>query len=379
MTRLFMIVAAIFSLTSLTHYIEAAAQTAQNTGASEVETLSQDKYTALINTNTITILGADLTGAYIKVVDDIAKAVNDGYNLRVLPIIGEGGSQNIRDILYLKGVDVGIVMSTSMDSYKGKPLFENLEYRLQYIARLYEEEFHVVGNPQIKTVADLEGKKVGFHGGAFVSGQDLLKKLGIKPSEAVEVNFFKGLEQVKSGEIAAIVRATASPMSDLEKSFDPQFHKLVAIPFDEPLFNSYLPAKLTHKHYPKIIGETESFETAAIGVVLATYAWKPGSDRYRRVAQFTEAFFSNIDKLLANPKRHPKWEDVNLAATLPGWQRFPAAEEWLKQNGPSLKQSMANLRGEFSSFLDSQGGTEIDAKKREKLFEEFQKWQQSRR
>jgi TRAP-type uncharacterized transport system substrate-binding protein len=293
----------------------------------------EDQYRSVMNNNTVTVLGASLSGAYIKVVEDIAKAVNDGEKLRVLPIVGDGGSQNIRDLLYLRGVDAGIVMSTSMDGFKGKPLYGNLPARLQYIARLYEEEFHIVGGPAIGSVADLNGKRVGFHGGAFVSGQDLLGKLKIKPSEAVQVEFFKGLDQVKSGEIAAIVRATASPMQDLDGKFDPAVHRFVPIPFPDSLIESYLPGELTHKAYPRAVPEGKNVPTVAIGVVLATYAWQPGTERYRRVARFTDAFFSNIEKIMADKNRHPKWSDVNLAATLPGWKRFPPAQDWLKRKG----------------------------------------------
>lgn len=354
----------------------AAAQTDSTVAALPADT--QAGYKTLINANTVTILGASLSGSYIKIVDDIANAVNDGHNLRVLPIIGEGGSQNIRDLLYLKGVDVGIVMSNSLDTYNGQPLFENLNYRLQYIARLYEEEFHVVGNVNLNSIHELEGKKVGFHGGAFASGQDLLAKLEIKPAEAVQVDFFKGLEQLKSGEIAAIIRATASPMEDLDDSFDPQSHKLISIPFPDELIESHLPAKLTSKHYPKIIPEGQVVDTAAIGVVLASYAWQPGTDRYRRVAQFTEAFFSNFDKLLANTKRHPKWDDTNLAATLPGWQRFPAAEEWLQSNTlPTASEGKTISRDQLSAFLITQGIETKNDEQLNRLLDEFQKWRQS--
>jgi uncharacterized protein len=293
----------------------------------------EEQYRRVMNNNTITILGASLTGAYIKIVEDIAKAVSDGESLRVLPIVGDGGSQNIKDLLYMRGVDAGIVMSTSLDVYRGKPLYGNLPARLQYIARLYEEEFHIVSGMGIASLAELNGRKVGFHGGAFVSGQELFSKLKVKPSEAVQVDFFKGLDQVKSGEIAAIVRATASPMQDLDAKFDPAVHRLVPIPFPDNLIESYLPGELTHKAYPRIVAEGKAVPTVAIGVVLATYAWQPGSERYRRVARFTEAFFNSIDKLMADKNRHPKWDDVNLAAVLPGWQRFPAAQEWLKRKG----------------------------------------------
>lgn len=333
---------------------------------------TQQEYRDMINANTVTVLGASISGAYIKIVDDIAKAVNDGNNLRVLPIVGEGGSQNIRDILYLKNVDVGIVMSTSLDAYKGQPLFENLAQRLQYIARLYEEEFHIVGGPSIKTVHDLTGKKVGFHGGAFVSGQELLAKINVKPAEVLKVDFFDGLQQIKAGQLDAIIRATASPMKDLDDKLDPAVHKFIPIPLEDALIESHLPAKLTHRHYPKSIPEGQSVETVAIGVILAAYSWPAGTDRYRRVAMFTDALFSNIGKLLADKERHPKWDDVNLAASLPGWKRFPAAEEWLKKHGQTLPGGAP--AEEFQGELTAQDIQKLDTKGREKLFREFEAW-----
>ncbi len=333
-----------------------------------------DAYKASINENTVTILGADLTGAYIKVVDDIAKAVNDGQKLRILPVVGEGGSQNIRDILFLKGIDAGVVMSNSFDVYKKEPMFEDLPNRLLYIARLYDEEVHVVGSRDINSLFDLNNKKVGLHGGAIVSGKLLLDKLGIKPSEISQVNFFQGLEKVKSGEIAAIVRATASPMEDFEKSFDPNFHKLVPVAFDTRLIESFLPSKLTPAQYPKALADGQPIETVAIGVVLAAYALKPGTDRYRRVEQFVNAFFSNVDKILKAPKRHPKWDEVNLAATLPGWKRFPAAEAWLQRNKMTAVRDDGELQKSFTAFLKTRG---LAGGKKEELFKEFQKWQQS--
>ncbi|WP_210191598.1 TAXI family TRAP transporter solute-binding subunit [Rhodomicrobium vannielii] len=334
-----------------------------------------DAYRNQLNENVVSVLGADLTGGYIKIVEDIAKAVNDGQKLRVLPIVGEGGSQNIRDILYLKGVDAGIVMSNSFDVYKKEALFEDLPNRLLYIARLYEEEVHIIASKDINKIEDLANKKVAFHGGAIVSGKLLFDKLGVKPSEISQVNFFQGLEKIKTGELSAIVRATASPMEQFEASFDPNFHKLITVPFDTRLIDSFLPSKLTSKQYPKILGEGESIDTPAIGVVLAAYAWKPGTDRYRRLELFINAFFSNIDKIIKNPKRHPKWDDVNLAATLPGWKRFPAAEAWLKRNRPATTADpKSDLQRNFTSYLEKRG---VRDAQQDELFLEFQKWRQS--
>jgi hypothetical protein len=49
-----------------------------------------------------------------------------------------------------------------------------------------------------------------------------------------------------------------------------------------------------------------------------------------RVRRFTEALFTKWDKF-HEPHRHPKWRDVNLAATVPGWTRWSIAEDMLRR------------------------------------------------
>ena len=73
-------------------------------------------------------------------------------------------------------------------------------------------------------------------------------------------------------------------------------------------------------------------DTIAIPSVLAVFNWPRDSDRYRRVALFVEAFFSKFEEF-RKPPRHAKWKEANLNATLRGWKRFPAAEEWLARHG----------------------------------------------
>jgi TRAP-type uncharacterized transport system substrate-binding protein len=366
-------------------------------GIQDAPTNSQEQYREIINSNTLTAIGSGLTGGNIKLIDDIAKAVNDGHKLRLLPMIGEGSSQNIRDILYLRGIDVGTVKLGSVESYEKEPLFADLRNRLQYIAALSGQEFHIVGNPNIGSLKDLEGKKVGGHGGGFVAVQDLFVKLKIKPAEVVEVDFYKGLEQVKNGQLDAVARLTSSPMKDFNEKVDLKSHKIIPVPFDEALIEEYLPGKLTHKAYPDLIPEGEWIETISSPTALVSYAWKPDTERYRRVAKFTEAFFNNFPKLMADKDRHPSWDSVNLAAELRGWKRFPAAQEWLdrhkfSRSNPGDFEKFKNtlttsanigdannqkLRSELFAFLQKQGGAPIPPEKMDEIFREFLEWQRS--
>lgn len=353
------------------------------------------QYRDVINANTLTAIGSGLTGGNIKLLDDIANAVNDGHKLRLLPMLGEGSSQNIRDILFLRGVDVGTVKLGSVESYEKEPLFSDLRNRLQYIAALSGQEFHIVSNHSVSSLKDLEGKKVGGHGGGFVAVQDLFVKMKIKPAQVVEVDFYKGLEQIKTGELDAVARLTSSPMKSFNEKVDTKVHRILPIPFDDALIEEYLPGKLTNKAYPDLIPENEPIETISSPTALVSYAWKQDSERYRRVAKFTEAFFNNFPKLLADKDRHPSWDSVNLAAELRGWKRFPAAQEWLdkhkRQNTADFEKfrntvptsasigdgNNQKLRAELLTFLQKESNTPISKEKMDDIFNAFQEWQRS--
>jgi hypothetical protein len=85
------------------------------------------------------------------------------------------------------------------------------------------------------------------------------------------------------------------------------------------------------------VAKGERIATIAVPTILAAYNWRPGSDRYRRVARFVEELYSGVDKL-KTPGFDPKWKDVNLNTKVPGLERFPAGQEWLDR-ASSGKQS----------------------------------------
>jgi len=142
----------------------------------------------------------------------------------------------------------------------------------------------------------------------------------------------------------------------------------------KPLHDDYLPAALTGEDYPEIIAAGGELETVAVGATLIAYNWPKGSESYRRLEDFVGRFFSKIADL-KEPPRHPKWRETNLAATLPGWTRFPPAEEWLTRN-----REVVSARSNFNEFLNARGGAAAvgTPEDRERLFSEFVKWSQGR-
>jgi hypothetical protein len=111
---------------------------------------------------------------------------------------------------------------------------------------------------------------------------------------------------------------------------------------------------------------------------MAAFAWPAGSERYKKVARFVDAFFGKFPSFM-QPPRHPKWKDVNLAAQVPGWTRFGPAQDWL------IRQSVAGtaggtLQGDFDGYLARTGSgvSNLSTAQKERLFREFLVWQNTR-
>ena len=65
------------------------------------------------------------------------------------PFIGKGSLQNVADILFLRGIDVGIVQSDVLAYLKRKQIYPHIDQSIQYITKLYNEEVHVLARPEI--------------------------------------------------------------------------------------------------------------------------------------------------------------------------------------------------------------------------------------
>jgi hypothetical protein len=84
-----------------------------------------------------------------------------------------------------------------------------------------------------------------------------------------------------------------------------------------------------------------------------------------------DAFFSKFQEFL-KPPRQSSWKTVNLAGTVPGWQRFAPAQEWLDRN---REQTAVQMRSRFDQFLSEQTRRgDAGPVDRERLFREFQDW-----
>lgn len=329
---------------------------------------------ARINAGTVGIISGGADGTYIRIAADLANVL-DGDDLRVLPIIGRGSLQNLRDVMFLRGVDIGIVQMDAREQLKAENLQNDAVRKLRFITRLYNEEVHILTGRDITDIRQLDGRKVNIDkagSGTNLTARIIFDKLGIKP-ELTTFDQGSSYERLRAGEIQAAVYVAGRPVRAMaEFQAEGRFH-LLPIPFEGEIAETYFPARLANADYPRLIDADKPVETLAVGSLLAVFNWPENSDRYNRVRKFVHAFFSRFDEFL-QPGRHPKWKEVNLAAEVPGWQRVRPAQDWLDQLTTSATGSQLQ---NFEAFLSSRGAMVTPAQ-REILFRDFLAWQTER-
>jgi TRAP-type uncharacterized transport system substrate-binding protein len=332
--------------------------------------------------------------------EDIRNVVNDlrPGGLRVLPVLGVGGLQNADDVLFLKGIDMGVVDEDNLRLLKKRDpiLYTNIEKSIQYITKLYNSEFHVLARNEIKSFDDLRGKRVNFNlksSQTEVSADVIFDALKIDV-EKTNYDNDEAMQKLKNGEISAMIVLTGAPQAAFSRAKkEDQVHFL---PLDEEslpdhdlsgILAYYLPAELTHKQYPNLIDEGTSVATVANRALLVAYAWPEDSDRYRKLNKFVQEFFGKIDQF-HSAARHPKWSEINLSAEIPGWTRFKPAADWLASHqviatvqtpsGGAADQPTSDLKAAFERFIENNTATSrlksLSASEREKLLTQFMRY-----
>jgi TRAP-type uncharacterized transport system substrate-binding protein len=330
------------------------------------------------NAWTIGIVGGLLSGTYMRFVDEMASVLNDGDNLRILPIVSYGAASNLDDLLYLRGVDAAVTQSDVFEYFRTQRKTPNLDRRVQYIIRLPISELHILARNDVQSLEDLRGKKVNFGPagtGASLTGTIVFQRLGINVNQVL-IDQPTALQKLQSGEVDAIARVIPKPIDFFAKIPANSGLHLVNIPFTKAFEDFYTLGEFTKQDYPNLLEGQDHIDTIAVPAVLAVFNWPKNSDRYARVQRFIEYLFNRWDTL-QHPPYHPKWRDVNLAATVPGWTRFSVAEELLQtMQGQQAQQQQQ--RAAFETFLSNQPNVPATDADREALFRKFLQWQAQR-
>jgi TRAP-type uncharacterized transport system substrate-binding protein len=276
---------------------------------------------------TVNIAAGARDDTSMRFADELRRALNDGDDLRVFPIVSRGPAGNIEDLLYLQDVDIAVTQADVLEYFRTEHKTTPVNGRIQYITRLPDEELHVGAREDVHTMEDLRGQKVVFgpQGSAgAITGTLVFRRLGIavKP---VFIDSATGLRMVREGEASALLTVDSKP-NDFWLRVPPYagLH-FVPAPHGKTVADLYNPAELTSADYPNLISPGERIDTLAVAGVLAVQNVPKSDDRFRRVLRFVQYLSAHWDRLREKPN-HPGWRDLSLAASVPGWTRFSASE-----------------------------------------------------
>jgi TRAP-type uncharacterized transport system substrate-binding protein len=334
------------------------------------------------NTWTIGLAGGAFDGTYLRLADELGKVLDDGDQLRVLPVITHGAAGNLQDLLYLRGIDVAFTQADVFEYFRTERKTPHLEERIRYIIRLPIAEFHLTVRPEIQTLEDLRGKKVvlGPPGASStLTGPIVFQRLNI-PVEPVFVDFLTGYKMLLAGQVHGFLGTVSKPVDFwVQKSREMRENglHLMSVPFSKAFADIYAIGEFTNADYPNLIPPGERIDTIAVPSVLAVYNWPKNSDRYRRVERFVQYLFARWDKLTQAPF-HPRWRDVNLAATVPGWTRFSVAEEMLQRTAQNPSEQ--TLIRDFQSYMSREvHAVPRNDAERDAVFRQFMLWREQQR
>ena len=329
-----------------------------------------------VNAGTVTIITAPAGGAKSVFAADMARVLDEKDKLRVLPVLGKGPVQNVIDLLYLKSIDMGLVATDVPEFYKIQ-YGADITDRLRYIMKLYNDEIHIIAPTEIKTVFDLEGKRIEAPKDVgLYSAKAIFSRLHINVTyDSTYLNDDTGaLQQVVDGKADAWIVGTAKvmPIARNLKNENRRLH-LVSVPYDKRLQDLYLPSEFTSDEYPNLVPPGETVDTVAAGILLASFNWPEKTDRYQKVAKFVDALFSRIGEF-PKPPRHPKWKEASITAVVPGWQRFKAAQDWLDTHAQHPGAADQASLSKFMEFMAQQGHADLSQEELAKLYAQFQEW-----
>jgi TRAP-type uncharacterized transport system substrate-binding protein len=329
-----------------------------------------------LNANTVTVITAPIGGPMSIMGSDMAAVLDDGDNLRVLPILGKGSAQNLIDIIRLKNIDMGFVTADALEFVKTEFNMPDIAKRVRYIAPLFHNDIHIVARQGIRTLQDLNGKRVFAERSiGLPAARIIFRRMGIEADIDSQTDPTGGLQKLLSGERDAWIASVSknAPVIKDIKNEGGKFH-LLTIPYDRALQDIYLPSTFSSEEYPNLVAPGDRVDSLAVSTVLMVYNWPLQSDRYRRVAHFVDALFDHIEQL-QQPPRNAKWRDTVISANVAGLVRFKGAQDWLDKARGDVSQSAPPAGAEeFRRFLvEKSGGRNVSPDAAARLYKDFQR------
>src|SRR5262249_24888291 len=208
-----------------------------------------------LNTNTFAIIAGGLGSTDLALANDLAATLDDGDNLRILPMLGAGGGRNILDIRFMKGIDLAITQTSVLARLRPSGEIGPLDDKIVYLTKLFNAEMHVLvrADSGIAAIGQLGGRTVALGetgGGTQLIAHDVLERLGVTTRE-IAMAAPDAIARLAAGKVDAVIVVGGRPVPALTHL--PAGLRLLPVPFAKPLRDDFLPAALSSEDYPELI------------------------------------------------------------------------------------------------------------------------------
>lgn len=259
----------------------------------------------------LTIATGSTEGTYFKIAQDIQQiAEKEGIPVEV---ISTNGSFDNINLLGAGKVDLAI-MQLDVLRFVAEILLKesglNVLQEARVVLNLYPEEIHIITkNDSIRTINDLQGKKVAVgpeKSGSALTAAVLLAGFNLEFERVFEAPD-AAVKKLGTGEIDALIFIAGAPVPAF-KNLDKSFH-FVAFPPNSGLEQIYLQRKIEKSVYPWA-GEIQTY---AVPSVIMTR----NRDERDYVATLQKLVLSLlINKQALDSTGHPKWKESYIRSTL---------------------------------------------------------------
>ncbi len=287
------------------------------------------------------------TGTYIQFGKQIANiGLSVGVEIEVKT--SKGSLDNIHRIRSKENAALGIVQSDVLSFINKRSKDKELQKfvkNLRLIYPFYNEELHLYARKEIKSIKDLQDKRVaiGSEGsGTWLTSKTIFGILGVKPKEYVaSMSYEEAAAAVIAGKLDAMIYVVGKPATLFTKlenvkmrtDLAPYFSNTHFVPIDqEEIFNQgYVLSKIGPSDYSWCDKEVP---TVAVKAVLISYNFSKKSNYYQKtrcdqLKRLSTAIKNNIDAIKTKIDEekdkeqktwHPKWKEVNLDQKISLWQ-----------------------------------------------------------
>ncbi len=259
----------------------------------------------------LTIATGSAEGTYFRIAQDIQRiSAPAGPPIEIVQT--NGSFENI-NLLGSGKVDLAI-MQLDVLRFVTEILLKqtgvNVLQEARVVLNLYPEEIHIISrNDKIRTIKDLQGKKVAV--GPEKSGSALTAEVLLAGFELTVDRVFdapeSAVKKLAGGELDALIFIAGAPVP-VFRNLDSSYH-FVSFPADSGLEQIYIKKRIEASVYPW----AGAVDTYAVPSVIMTRN-RDDREYVADLQKLVLAILANKDRLDASG--HPKWKDSYIRSTL---------------------------------------------------------------